>query len=142
MRILSIALISLLAACGDTPNTFQTPCSDAGAGPIQDSSIPPKDPSSPDAMLSEPCALRVDSIDPPMIRLSEGGSVLVRVRGCAFVGVQDVQVNVTSVSFIVLDDTTLVFRSSDVGMPPVPYRAEVDIIKRQPDQTQTFLTYQ
>jgi ssDNA-binding replication factor A large subunit len=58
--------------------------------------------------------------------------------------VRDVEVNVMSVAFTVVDDRTIVFRpwvpESELELE-LPYRAQVDIIVRPADQVQTMLTY-
>lgn len=84
------------------------------------------------------CDLRVDSVKPGVVTLDEqflGPNVV--LRGCAFTGTRDVQVNVWSVSFTVVDDTTIVFamplKRSDV--PTLPGLFQIDVIKVQPDQT-------
>jgi hypothetical protein len=89
-----------------------------------------------------PCALRIDALTPTTVpRGAEGMTIL--AIGCGFTGVTDVEVNVTSVEFGVIDDRHIVFKSWVPEFPlERPYKAYVDIIKHQPDQVQTFLIYE
>ncbi len=91
------------------------------------------------------CVLTVDVLDPSGVFYGQAHNTLVIARGCGFLGVKDVQVNVTSVPFLAVDDKTLVFAGAreplDTSTMTFPYRAEIDIIRTQLDQVQTFFTY-
>lgn len=145
MRLFALVAVALsLAACtvsSPSSSPSSPPCPDAGleldAAPAVDASAPDASP----AVEAGPCALRVDSLTPSTVPAA--GGVLVRMRGCGFLGVRDVEVNVTSVDFTIVDDETIVFRAWSPDFPlELPYSAEVDIIRKQPDQAQTWLTYQ
>ena len=71
---------------------------------------------------------------------------MIVAKGCGFLTVRDVQVNVHSVPFTAIDDFTLVFPAShepimlDDAGDDLPL-GEVDILRIQPDQVQGFITY-
>ena len=73
----------------------------------------------------------------------DGG--LVTLKGCNFLPVRDVEVNVYSVPFVVVDDRTIVFRAppaSELGLEEPPaFPVQVDVIAKQPNQSQAGLTY-
>lgn len=86
-----------------------------------------------------PCSLRIDSLSPREVQ-SRGGEVVV-IRGCGFRGVIDVQINVMSVDYEVVDDREIRARTQEIWLddPSQPYTAQVDVIRRTDDQAQTFL---
>lgn len=131
------AALSLVACTVTSSPSSSSPCADAGLE--LDASTP--DVSAPDAspdVEAGPCALRVDSLSPSTVR----GGELVTMRGCGFLGVRDVQVNVYSVPYRIVDDFTIVFTTwTPEDFVELPYSAAVDVIRIQPDQVQAFLTY-
>lgn len=137
--ILSLTL-STLVACGSTiPDPTPCPTTDAAPPPpASDAGLDGSDGSAPGL----PCPLRVDNIAPSMVFYGQAHNTVVTAKGCGFLGVADVQVNVTSVAFKAIDDYTLVFLASrdPIEGPDLPL-GEVDIIRKQPDQVQTFITY-
>lgn len=142
-RLAFVAAALALAACTVTSSPSSPPssssCPDAGPPPVELDAAPAAD-ASPD-VDAEPCALRVDSLVPTVVPTA--GGVLVTMSGCGFLGVRDVEVNVQSVPFSIVDDHTIVFRAwvPDEGTV-FPFSAEIDIIRKQPDQVQTWLVYQ
>lgn len=135
------------------------PCGDAGPTPVQDASPGPvADAGAPD--VAKPSCeqggpLRIDSISPDRVTLPRNGDdsyTIVYMRGCGFDGVKDVEVNVYSVPFRVISNDAIAFtlpsrefnREAFVSDAEfnLPYRAQVDVIKIQPDQAQTFITFE
>lgn len=142
-RLAALSLVvASLAACSSpasspSSSSSGTPCPDAGL----ELDAAPVDAGAGDALSdvdAGPCALRVDSLEPSTVR----GGELVTMRGCGFVGVRDVEINVTSVAFVVVDDSTIVFPAPTLDdFVELPFDAPVDVIRRQPDQVQARLTY-
>jgi len=88
------------------------------------------------------CPLSIESLVPSEVWAGQAHNTLIVAKGCGFEGVRDVQVNVTSVPFEVLNNTTMVFLAAlePLDLDNLPL-GEVDIIRVQPDQVQTFITY-
>ncbi len=138
--------LTLLLACGGSVPATSTapaePCSSTDAGDAGES---------PDVSVRVEAAvavcsggLTVETMDPTAVPYSGAHEALITLRGCGFTGVRDVEVNVYSVPFRVLDDRTLVFLAAREPLDAsgeYPLQVQVDVIKNQPEQTQTFLTY-
>ncbi len=150
-------LLLTLSACGGAAH--DAPCTALAS----DASTPDAGEDASDASVVDaapvPCnshdfTLSVQSVFPDHVILNSSGcSGNVTFKGCGFIGVRDVQVNVQSVPFTVVDDTTIVaalcsFSRADyptlsaAASPNVTVVVQADIIKRQPDQVQIALTFE
>lgn len=90
-----------------------------------------------------PCPFKLDHFEPVTVLVGQAQNTLVVAKGCGFLTVHDVQVDVVSVPFRALDDTTLVFAASRNPIEPGPVPlGEVDILRTPPEQVQGFLKYE
>ncbi len=154
--IINLALSLALTACGgDNSQPSQEPNLEPSPRPVQDASPERRAPGASTPPLDggtgrgdgggEACALSVDSIDPTGVFYGQAHNTIVVARGCGFLGVRDVEVNVGSVPFRAIDDHTLVFLAAaaplDTSVFEYPMTVQVDILRIQPDQVQTFFTW-
>lgn len=146
--MLGLLAATLLACSGavDHAGPDAAPCEATEPAPT----TPAADAAAPDVAVSDahgcryPGMMDLDSVSPAAVTIDEtaGTRPLITFRGCGFTGVRDVQVNVYSVQFVVVDDATIVatipveWKRSDFALP---ITVKVDILKQQPDQVQIDL---
>lgn len=141
-----LSLLLLLTACSDPSDVTQPTLVEIDGGGATPP-LPKVDAAVSDAGTDAlPCVFHVDSLEPTTVLAGQAHNTVVLAHGCGFTNVLDVEVSVASVPFRVLNDSTLVFLAAQepyaVGSFTLPYRAEVDIIKSQPNQVQTWITLQ
>lgn len=124
-RVWMLAVVWGLVGCG---SPGQEPALDGGVQILP--SVPP-------------CPFKLDHFEPVTVLVGQAQNTLVVAKGCGFLTVRDVQVDVVSVPFRALDDTTLVFAASRNPIEPGPLPlGEVDILRTPPEQVQGFLKYE
>lgn len=152
--ILAVVLSFSALACQAGVASDPVPCPDAA---LTDASPPvPADPrvdasfdsASPNDGGFHCKWLEINSIAPAVVTLPRGTDTpwaVIVLHGCGFNAVRDVEVNVMSVPFTVIDDETIAFdlpfwHAEDFEV--LPATVQVDVIVRPATQVQTNLTFQ
>lgn len=159
---IAILLALSLAACGGASEgaapsgEAPAPCADAAPHMPVDARVEPDATPAADAGTdAKACGfvnphpgypsstVEAHALDPAAIDLGDDPEVVTYVvlRGCGFLDVQDVEVNVISQGFRIVSDDTIVvavkgFTRADFELPT---RVQVDVIVRPANQAQLFL---